>query len=75
MQVLDVDCNNEKALFRLGRAYASLNYYDKAIICYKRALKIVPNEKNIIIELKSVEKAQRQYLIIEKRIYSKMFAS
>lgn len=69
-----MDCKNGKALFRLGQAYGTLNYYDKAVIYYKRALEVVPNNKNIIIELNKIKQAQRQYLIIEKKIYSKMFS-
>lgn len=75
MQVLDVDCNNGKALFRLGEAYGSLNYHEKAIKYYKQALEIVPNDKNILIQLKNVEKAQKQYILIEKKLYSKLFSS
>jgi len=73
-QVLKVDCDNGKALYRLGQAYGSLNLHDKAIKYYKRALEVIPNEKNIAIELKKVEHAQKQYHIIERKIYSKMFS-
>lgn len=72
---MDIDCNSGKALFRLGQAYGSLNYYDKAIIYYKQALEVIPNDKHIIIELKKVEQDQKKYLVIEKKIYSKMFSS
>eukprot|EP00102_Acyrthosiphon_pisum_P025681 XP_016662891.1 PREDICTED: outer envelope protein 61 [Acyrthosiphon pisum] len=74
-QVLNIDCNNGKALFRLGKAYRSLNNYEKAIKYYKQALDIFPDEKNILIELKNVKEAQKQYKNTEKMLYSKMFLS
>lgn len=73
MQVLSIDCDNGKAFFRLGQAYGSLNYHDKAIKYLKQALEVIPNEKNIINELKKIEQAQKHYLILEKKLYSKMF--
>jgi len=75
LQVLNIDCNNGKALFRLGKAYGSLNNYEKAIKCYKQALEIFPNEKEILIELENVKQAQKQYLATQKILYSKLFIS
>lgn len=75
LQVLNLDCNNGKALFRLGKAFSSLKNYEKAIKYYKQALDIFPDEKNILIELKKVKQAQKQYLVTEKKLYSKMFSS
>lgn len=75
LQVLNLDCNNGKALFRLGKAFGSLRNYEKAIKYYKQALDIFPDEKNILIELKKVKQAQKQYLVMEKKLYSKMFSS
>ncbi|VVC39854.1 Hypothetical protein CINCED_3A008868 [Cinara cedri] len=72
-QVLNTDCNNGKAFFRLGQAYGSLNHFNKAITYYKKALEVIPNEKYILLELKRIEQAQNQYLLFEKQIYSKMF--
>lgn len=74
LQVLDIDCNNGKAFFRLGQAYGLLNFYDKAIIYYKKALEVIPNDKNIIIELQRVKQNQKKYLVIERNFYSKMFS-
>lgn len=67
-----MDCKNAKALFRLGQAYGALNFYDQAIVSFKKALEIFPNEKKFLIELKKIEHAQKQYLIIEKKMCSKM---
>jgi len=75
LQVLNIDRNNGKALFRLGKAYGSLNNYEKAIKYFKQALDIFPDEKNILIELKKVKQAQKQYLATEKILYSRMFLS
>lgn len=69
-----MDCNNVKALFRLGQAYGSLNFYDQAILSFKKALEIFPNDKTFSIELKKIENAQKQYLIIEKKMCSKMLS-
>uniref|UniRef100_A0A2S2PAY3 peptidylprolyl isomerase n=1 Tax=Schizaphis graminum TaxID=13262 RepID=A0A2S2PAY3_SCHGA len=74
-QVLNIDCNNGKALFRLGKAFGSLNNHEKAIKYYKQALDIFPDDKNILTELKKVKQAQKQYLVMEKKLYSKMFSS
>lgn len=68
-----MDCYNGKALYCLGQAYGSLNFYDRAIQYYKLALQVVPNNQKIVTALKQIEKLQMQYLVKEKKIYSKMF--
>lgn len=70
-----MDSYNGKAFYCLGQAYGSLNFYDKSIQYYKQALKVVPNNKIIITALKKIERAQKQYLVKERKIYSKMFPS
>lgn len=68
-----MDCNNGKAIFRLGQAHGSLNNFENAIKYYKQVLEIFPEDKTILIELKKVKLAQKQYLVTEKILYSKMF--
>ncbi|XP_050521158.1 peptidyl-prolyl cis-trans isomerase D-like isoform X2 [Daktulosphaira vitifoliae] len=74
-QVLNLESGNVKALFRIGQAYGALNHYSSAIKYFKRALELVPHNKKILAELMKIEKAQKQYLVIEKKIYAKMFSS
>lgn len=74
MQVLNIDPNNGKALFRLGQAYGSLNLHENGIKYYKQALKVIPHDKKISIELKKIKQAQKKYLIVEKKLYSRMFS-
>ncbi|XP_050441488.1 peptidyl-prolyl cis-trans isomerase D [Adelges cooleyi] len=73
-QVLNLESNNVKALFRIGQDYGALNYYSSAIKYLKQALEIVPTEKKILAELIKVEKAQKQYLAVERKRYAKMFS-
>lgn len=74
IQVLNLEPNNIKALFRIGQAYGALNHYSSAIKYFKQALELDPNDKKIQAELMKIEKAQRQYLVIEKKLYAKMFS-
>lgn len=50
-----------------------LNDYEAALMEQKAALKLAPNDKCIIEEIKNIHNTIRDYLEHEKRVFSKMF--
>ncbi|XP_046402904.1 peptidyl-prolyl cis-trans isomerase D-like [Ischnura elegans] len=72
-KVLARDCKSAKALYRRGQALFRLNEYELALKDLKAALKILPNDKDIITEVNTVKKAHQSYLEFEKFQYQKMF--
>ncbi|XP_053975182.1 peptidyl-prolyl cis-trans isomerase D [Hylaeus anthracinus] len=72
-EVLQLDKNNSKALFRRSQAYMGLNEYDLGLRDLKRASSISPNNKDILIEIEKVKKVMSSYLAIEKASCQRMF--
>ncbi|XP_071439068.1 peptidyl-prolyl cis-trans isomerase D isoform X3 [Hetaerina americana] len=72
-KVLAHDCTNVKAMYRRGQALSRLNEYELALKDFTSALKIVPNDKDIIAEINIVKKALHRYLAFEKFQCQKMF--
>ncbi|XP_076176311.1 cyclophilin 40 isoform X2 [Ptiloglossa arizonensis] len=72
-EVLQLDKNNSKALFRRSQAYMGLNEYDLGLGDLKRALLISPNNKDILMEIEKVKKVMNSYLAIEKASCQRMF--
>ena len=68
-----MDKNNAKAIFRKGQANTSLNNQEIGLEFFRKAHRLVPYDKKIIEEIRKVQKSMKDYSIIEKNIYSKMF--
>ncbi|XP_076619620.1 cyclophilin 40 [Colletes latitarsis] len=72
-EVLQLDKNNNKALFRRSQAYMGLNEYDLGLRDLKQALLVSPNNKDILMEIEKVKKVMNSYLAIEKASCQRMF--
>ncbi|XP_031839608.1 cyclophilin 40 isoform X1 [Nomia melanderi] len=72
-EVLQMDKNNSKALFRRSQAYMGLNEYDFGLRDLKQALLGSPNNKDILMEIEKVKKIMNTYLAIEKASCQRMF--
>jgi len=72
-QVLAIDENNVKALFRKGQANAFLCNYELALKLFNRANRLCPKDKKILSEIRKVKQSIKDYLTIEKATYAKMF--
>jgi len=71
-KVLELDKNNVKALFRLGKAQAALNE-DNPLETLLKAAKI-QNSKEIQDEIKAVKQQLAKQENKDKRVYSQMFS-
>ncbi|OAD61216.1 Peptidyl-prolyl cis-trans isomerase D, partial [Eufriesea mexicana] len=72
-EVLELNKNNSKALFRRSQAYMGLNEYDLGLADLKHALLVSPNNKDILLEIDKVKKVMNSYLAIEKASCQRMF--
>lgn len=72
LQALSIDAKSSKAFYRRGQAQMGLNEYTKALKDLKTALKLCPNDKRIVEEIKIVQATIDKYLVHEKLIFSKM---
>ncbi|XP_076282843.1 cyclophilin 40 isoform X2 [Lasioglossum baleicum] len=72
-EVLQIDKNNSKALFRRSQAYMGLNEYDLGLRDLKQALQGSPNNKDILAEIEKVKKVMNSYLVLEKASCQRMF--
>ncbi|GLV35164.1 Cyclophilin 40 [Carabus blaptoides fortunei] len=71
--VLGKNPANSKALYRRALALKGINEYKDALRDLKYAMKISPNDKNVIKELKTINSALNKYLSHEKIFYASMF--
>uniref|UniRef100_A0A803LE23 peptidylprolyl isomerase n=1 Tax=Chenopodium quinoa TaxID=63459 RepID=A0A803LE23_CHEQI len=67
------DEDNVKALFRQGQAHMALNDIDAAVISFKKALDLEPNDAGIKRELAAAKKKIADRRDREKKAFSKMF--
>ncbi|XP_021738478.1 peptidyl-prolyl cis-trans isomerase CYP40-like [Chenopodium quinoa] len=67
------DEDNAKALFRQGQAHMALNDIDAAVISFKKALDLEPNDAGIKRELAAARKKIVDRRDREKKAFSKMF--
>jgi peptidyl-prolyl isomerase D len=74
-EILNIDKNNTKALFRRGQAYMGLNEYKLGLADLKKANEKNPNNKDILKEIEKVKKVMKSYLILEKALCKRMFKS
>ncbi|CAH0560039.1 unnamed protein product [Brassicogethes aeneus] len=72
-QALEIDPNNEKALFRRGQAFVGLTEAELAAKDFARCLEIDPNNKAAQAQQAACAKILRQQLQKEKKIYANMF--
>lgn len=72
-EVLQLDKENSKALFRRSQAQMGLNEYDLSLVDLKKALSKSPNDKIILIEMEKLKEIKSSYLKIEKASCQRMF--
>ncbi|XP_058798311.1 peptidyl-prolyl cis-trans isomerase D [Phymastichus coffea] len=72
-EVLFVDVNSSKALFRRGQAYSGLNEYKLALTDLRKAIKDNPTNKEISKEIQRIKNVMKSYLAIEKATFQRMF--
>lgn len=72
--ILDIDPDNVKALFRLGQARRGMNDWEKALAALHAAQKINGDDKGIPREIAAVKKDMEEYKKKEKAAYAKMFS-
>ncbi|XP_044734825.1 peptidyl-prolyl cis-trans isomerase D-like isoform X2 [Chrysoperla carnea] len=73
IEVLTIDPNSSKALYRRGQAYVGLKEYQLALKDFKMALRLCPHDKRIVGEMKKLQNTINLYLVEEKKVFSKMF--
>jgi len=71
--VLELDGNNVKALFRRGKLWNTIGDIDKSRADLDKAKVLDPNNKEILLEIQSLEKKEKAQAAKQKQIYSKMF--
>ncbi len=71
--ILWVDPDNAKALYRIGQTRGLQKDYELALKDLKKALELEPNDKAIIAEINRVRKEWREYIKVEKEMCGKMF--
>ncbi|XP_067855760.1 peptidyl-prolyl cis-trans isomerase FKBP4-like isoform X2 [Heptranchias perlo] len=71
-KALELDANNEKALFRMGEARLAMNDYELAKANFQKLLQLYPNNA-AKVQIGICQKKIREQLDQEKKIYAKMF--
>lgn len=72
-QVLALDKNNGKALYRRAQGKLGLKDYDSALTDLNNALNYCPNDRNIQSKIEMTKKDKLKYLRIEREVCSKIF--
>ena len=72
-EVLQIDSNNIKALFRISVAYRSIHRYDQARDYLNVAINIEPYNMEIIDEAQRLDQAIEQQKKEEQKLYYRMF--
>ena len=71
--VLEIDPDNAKALFRRGQVYFWKQDYTDALADLARVLELQPGDKGVLLEIEKVKKARQVLVQKEKSMYGKMF--
>ncbi|XP_043289020.1 peptidyl-prolyl cis-trans isomerase D isoform X2 [Venturia canescens] len=74
-QVLAINEDNGKALFRRGQAYMDLNEYNCGMADLRRASSTCPNNSDILQEIAKVKRIMQSYLLVERAVCKRMFQS
>ncbi|CAH1159641.1 unnamed protein product [Phaedon cochleariae] len=72
-EILAIDENNAKALYRRGQASLAMKDYDEALDDLNNASSFLPNDRNVLNLLNTVKKHKFIYLQDEKLFFSKLF--
>jgi len=72
-QVLELERDNTKALFRRGKAYLGNNDLERAEIDLKKASELDPNDKLIQRELQMLKKKNKDQDKKQQKFYSNLF--
>eukprot|EP01118_Nematostelium_gracile_P009378 TRINITY_DN3152_c0_g1_i1.p1 TRINITY_DN3152_c0_g1~~TRINITY_DN3152_c0_g1_i1.p1 ORF type:complete len:207 (+),score=76.77 TRINITY_DN3152_c0_g1_i1:117-737(+) len=72
-QVLQIESNNIKALFRRGKAHLALNDLDRAESDLNKAAELDPNDKMIQRELLVLKKKNKEQDKKQQKFYSNLF--
>ncbi|XP_078369415.1 peptidyl-prolyl cis-trans isomerase D-like [Oculina patagonica] len=73
-EVLDVDENNIKALYRKGQANTNMKDFEQAKLDLQAAAKLAPDDKSIKSESARLKKLIEEKRNKDKQIYSKLFS-
>ncbi|XP_069759761.1 LOW QUALITY PROTEIN: peptidyl-prolyl cis-trans isomerase FKBP4-like [Narcine bancroftii] len=72
-KALELDPNNEKALFRMGEARLAMNDFELAKANFQKIVQLYPN-KAAKMQIGICQKKIKEQLDREKKIYAKMFS-
>lgn len=72
-QVISLEGNNVKALFRRGRAQVAMNNYEAGLEDYNKALRILPHDRHILKERAVARQLILRHVSHEKKVYARMF--
>jgi len=72
-EVLKLDPDNIKTIWRLGGAYMNTSDYETGLEVVQNGLKIAPEDANLKSVLEQIQRKQAEYQKKEKSMYSKMF--
>jgi len=73
-KVLELDCQNVKALYRRVQAYIQLADLELAEADIKKALEIDPDNRDVKLEYKTLKEKIKEYNKKDAKFYSNMFA-
>lgn len=72
-EVLRKESKNAKALYRRGQAEIELKNFDEAIQDLTAASRLLPNDKNILMELERAKDYWKEYHNVQKAAYKNLF--
>lgn len=72
-QILDMDENNEKALFFRGRSHVAVQEFKQGVEYLSKLVKIVPDNKDFQRELANAKKKWAADQASQQKVFSKMF--
>lgn len=73
MKALELDANNEKALFRRGEALVVMKEFDKARADFQRVTQLYPANKAAKSQIMLCQKHIKEQHEKDKRLYANMF--
>ncbi|KAL7976416.1 hypothetical protein Chor_015480 [Crotalus horridus] len=72
-KALELDCNNEKGLFRRGEARLAINDFELARADFQKVLQLYPSNKAAKVQLTMCQQKIREQHEREKKMYANMF--